>query len=121
MSKPRMTPAERRATASLASIFGLRMLRHVHDPAGLRAVRGDAARRATPHPDRLALGAYGLTQALLQIPFGWASDSWGRKPVIYSGLVVFAIGSFVAACGARHRLGRSSAARCRARAPFPRR
>jgi predicted MFS family arabinose efflux permease len=45
----------------------------------------------------LALGAYGLVQALLQVPFGWASDRWGRKPVIYSGLVLFAVGSFVAA------------------------
>jgi MFS family permease len=45
----------------------------------------------------LALGAYGLTQALLQLPFGMASDRFGRKPVIYFGLVLFVIGSFVAA------------------------
>jgi MFS family permease len=45
----------------------------------------------------LALGAYGLTQAILQIPFGWASDRWGRKPVIVAGLVLFAAGSFLAA------------------------
>jgi MFS family permease len=45
----------------------------------------------------IALGAYGLTQAILQIPFGWASDRWGRKPVIYMGLAIFALGSFVAA------------------------
>ena len=45
----------------------------------------------------LALGAYGLTQAILQIPFGWASDRWGRKPVIVVGLVLFAAGSFLAA------------------------
>jgi len=45
----------------------------------------------------VALGAYGLTQAILQIPFGWASDRWGRKPVIYAGLAVFALGSFIAA------------------------
>ncbi|MEP7182549.1 MAG: MFS transporter, partial [Betaproteobacteria bacterium] len=45
----------------------------------------------------LALGAYGLTQAVLQIPFGWASDRWGRKPVIVFGLVLFAAGSFLAA------------------------
>src|SRR5204862_4124729 len=44
-----------------------------------------------------ALGAYGLSQAILQIPFGMASDRWGRKPVIYVGLVIFAMGSFVAA------------------------
>src|SRR5262249_1497764 len=43
-----------------------------------------------------ALGAYGLTQAVLQVPFGWASDRWGRKPVIVAGLAIFALGSFVA-------------------------
>lgn len=45
----------------------------------------------------IALGAYGLTQAILQVPFGWLSDRFGRKPVIYAGLILFAIGSFVAA------------------------
>ncbi|MEX0958749.1 MAG: MFS transporter [Burkholderiales bacterium] len=44
----------------------------------------------------IALGAYGLTQALLQVAFGRLSDRWGRKPVIYLGLVIFAIGSFIA-------------------------
>jgi len=45
----------------------------------------------------LALGIYGLTQAVLQLPFGMASDRWGRKPVIAAGLGIFAVGSFVAA------------------------
>ena len=45
----------------------------------------------------IAIGAYGLTQALLQIPFGWWSDRYGRKPVIYMGLAIFAVGSFIAA------------------------
>ncbi len=45
----------------------------------------------------LALGAYGLTQAFFQIPFGMASDRWGRKPVIVAGLLLFAAGSFLAA------------------------
>ena len=45
----------------------------------------------------LALGAYGLTQALFQIPFGMASDRFGRKPIIYIGLAIFAVGSMVAA------------------------
>lgn len=92
-----MTPLERRASAGLASIFGLRMLGmflilpvfaiYAHDLPG-----GDNHALIG-----LALGAYGLTQALLQLPFGMASDRFGRKPVIYFGLVLFAIGSLVAA------------------------
>jgi len=50
----------------------------------------------TPALIGLALGVYGLTQALLQIPFGWLSDRIGRKPVIISGLLLFALGSVVA-------------------------
>jgi MFS family permease len=94
---PRMTSGERRATAGLAGIFGLRML-------GMFIVLPVLALYAEGLPGGrdhamvgLALGAYGLTQAVLQIPFGWASDRWGRKPVIAAGLVVFALGSFVAA------------------------
>lgn len=45
----------------------------------------------------MALGAYGLTQAFLQMPFGMASDRFGRKRMIYIGLLLFALGSFVAA------------------------
>ena len=92
----RMTPAERRATAGLASIYGLRLL-------GMFVILPVFALYATALPGAsytligFALGAYGLTQALLQIPFGWASDRWGRKPVIYMGLAVFAAGSFIAA------------------------
>ena len=94
---PRMTPAERRATASLASIYGLRLL-------GMFIILPVFALYAETLPGGVshtligvALGAYGLTQALLQIPFGWASDRWGRKPVIYTGLAIFAFGSFLAA------------------------
>jgi MFS family permease len=92
-----MTPAERRATAGLAGIFGLRML-------GMFIILPVFALYAETLPGGLdhtqvgiALGAYGLTQALLQVPFGWASDRWGRKPVIVGGLLIFALGSFVAA------------------------
>jgi len=93
----RMTAEERRATTGLAGIYGLRML-------GMFIVLPVLALYAETLPGGrdhalvgLALGAYGLTQAILQIPFGWASDRWGRKPVIVVGLVVFALGSFIAA------------------------
>jgi MFS family permease len=113
----RMTALERRAAIGLASISGLRML-------GMFIVLPVFAFFAETLPggrDRtlvgLALGAYGLTQAVLQVPFGWASDKWGRRPVIYSGLRLFAAGSFLAAW-APTIAGRSSGAPCRARAPL---
>lgn len=92
-----MSRAELRAGASLAGVFGLRMLGlflilpvfAVHAPA---LAGGDNLTLVG-----IALGAYGLAQAMLQIPFGMASDRWGRKPVIYVGLVIFAAGSFLAA------------------------
>ena len=92
-----MTPAERRASSSLASIFALRML-------GLFLVLPVFALEAARYPGGddparvgLAMGIYGLTQGILQIPFGIASDWWGRKPVMIAGLLMFALGSFVAA------------------------
>ena len=92
-----MTPTERRASGSLASIFALRML-------GLFLVLPVFALEAAKYPGGgdparvgLAMGIYGLTQGLLQIPFGLASDWWGRKRVMVAGLLVFALGSFVAA------------------------
>jgi MFS family permease len=92
-----MTATERRASASLASIFALRML-------GLFLVLPVFALEAARYPGGddparigLAMGIYGLTQGILQIPFGMASDWLGRKKVIVCGLVVFALGSFVAA------------------------
>jgi len=91
-----MNPLERRSAVGLAAIFAMRMLGlfmilpvfalYAHDLAG-----------ATPLLVGLAIGAYGLTQAIFQIPFGLASDRIGRKPVIYAGLVIFAMGSVVAA------------------------
>jgi MFS family permease len=92
-----MNPTELRAGLSLAGVFGLRMLGlflilpvfAVHAPS---LAGGDNVTLVG-----IALGAYGLSQAILQIPFGAASDRWGRKPVIYVGLVIFAAGSFLAA------------------------
>ncbi len=92
-----MTPVERRASLSLASIFALRML-------GLFVVLPVFALEARRYPGGddpaqigLAMGIYGLTQAVLQLPFGMASDRLGRKRVIVFGLMLFAAGSLLAA------------------------
>ena len=92
-----MTTAEKRAGASLAAIFALRML-------GLFLILPVFAvhAREIPGGDNLtlvglAIGAYGLTQAFLQIAYGVASDRFGRKPVIVFGLLLFVVGSIVAA------------------------
>jgi len=92
----RMTPLERRASLALAGIFTLRMLGlfmilpvfslHAQNYAGY-----------SPTLAGLAVGVYGLTQALFQIPFGTLSDRIGRKKVIAAGLLIFALGSAVAA------------------------
>ena len=94
---PSMTPTERRASGTLASIFALRML-------GLFLVLPVFALEARKYPGGddpaligLAMGIYGLTQGVLQIPFGVASDRFGRKRVIVLGLLVFALGSLWAA------------------------
>jgi MFS family permease len=92
-----MTAQERRSSASLATIFALRML-------GLFLVLPVFALEAAKLPGGndpalvgLAMGMYGLTQGLLQLPFGVASDRFGRKRVMVIGLLVFAVGSAMAA------------------------
>ncbi len=92
-----MSPQEIRAGLSLAWIFALRML-------GLFLILPVFAvdARKLPGGDNLtlvgiALGIYGLTQAALQLPFGMASDRFGRKRIINLGLLIFAAGSFMAA------------------------
>ena len=92
-----MTAVERRSSFSLATIFALRML-------GLFLILPVFAIEAARYPGGsdpaligLAMGIYGLTQACLQFPFGMASDRLGRKRVIIFGLLVFAVGSFIAA------------------------
>lgn len=91
-----MTAGERRATAGLSLIFGLRML-GLFLILPVFALYGAELDGATPILIGLAIGAYGLTQALLQIPFGMLSDRIGRRTVIVIGLLIFAIGSVVAA------------------------
>jgi MFS family permease len=92
-----MSPLELRASIGLASIYGLRML-------GMFLILPVFAVYAEHLPGGeshtligIALGMYGLTQAILQLPFGMASDHFGRKRVIYFGLLLFALGSFIAA------------------------
>ncbi len=92
----RMTPGERRAAGALASIYALRML-GLFMILPVFALYAERLEGVTPVAVGLAISAYGLTQALLQIPFGLASDRFGRKPVIVFGLLLFALGSLIAA------------------------
>ena len=91
-----MTPLERRTVGSLALLYSFRML-GLFMVLPLLALYAADMPGATPAMLGLALGIYGLSQAALQIPLGWLSDRIGRKPVIVAGLLVFALGSLVAA------------------------
>ncbi|WP_427978792.1 MFS transporter [Agarivorans sp.] len=91
-----LNPTEKRGAYSLALLFALRM-------AGLfmlmpvLAVYGQHLQGFSPLWLGFAIGAYGLSQALFQIPMGWLSDRFGRKPIIFLGLAIFTLGSVVAA------------------------
>ncbi|MCP4412991.1 MAG: MFS transporter, partial [Gammaproteobacteria bacterium] len=94
--KLKLSTFEKKAALSLSGIYGLRMFGlflvmpvlfiHAQDMADF-----------TPLLAGIAIGIYGLGQAILQIPFGYLSDRLGRKPVIIFGLIVFAVGSVIAA------------------------
>ena len=91
-----MNSIERKAVSSLALIFALRMLGlFIILPVIAIAVRDIPG--ATPTLIGLAIGMYGLTQAMCQIPFGFWSDRYGRKKIITVGLLIFAAGSILAA------------------------
>ena len=91
-----LTPNERRAAVGLAGIYGLRML-GLFLILPVFSLYATGLTGATPLLIGLAIGAYGLTQAMLQIPFGMLSDRIGRKPVIFAGLAIFVVGSVMAA------------------------
>ncbi len=91
-----MSALEKRATFGLASIMALRML-GLFMILPVFALYAEHLQGVTPTLVGLAIGIYGLTQAGFQIPFGMMSDRFGRKPVITVGLLIFAVGSVVAA------------------------
>lgn len=91
-----MTPSERRSSLGLALIFALRML-GLFLVVPVFELEASHYAGANPASIGMAMGVYGLTQAVLQLPLGMASDRWGRKRLIALGLLVFAVGSVVAA------------------------
>lgn len=91
-----MNALERRAVATLALVYALRMIGMFMVLPVLALYARDLPVPATDLQIGLAIGLYGLTQALLQIPLGWLSDHIGRRPVVLGGLAVFALGSVIA-------------------------
>lgn len=96
MRQDSLSKVEVRAITGLAGLYGLRMLGlfMVLPVMPLLLLHYEGAE---PFVIGLAIGVYGFTQALLQLPYGWLSDKFGRKPLIYTGLLIFALGSMVAA------------------------
>ncbi|WP_347456647.1 MFS transporter [Acinetobacter thermotolerans] len=91
-----MNAIERRSTFALSSIFALRML-GLFMIIPVFSVAGQSYQYATPALIGLAVGIYGLTQAILQIPFSLIADRYSRKPLVVLGLLLFAIGGAIAA------------------------
>lgn len=96
MMRVLLTSQEKKASLCLTALFALRML-------GLFIILPVFAIEAARYPHAqqaasvgMAMGVYGLVQAIFQIPLGWASDRWGRKPVVVIGMLIFSLGSLVA-------------------------
>lgn len=96
MNDNKMTPVELRATWGLGTVFSLRML-GMFMVLPVLTTYGMALQGASESLIGLAIGIYGLAQAIFQIPFGLLSDRIGRKPLIVGGLLVFVLGSVIAA------------------------
>lgn len=96
MQTDSLTTTERRTAISLSLVFAFRML-GLFMIMPVFAIYGQELIGYSPIWVGLAIGAYGLTQALLQIPAGMLSDRIGRRPVIFIGLIIFILGSLVAA------------------------
>ena len=91
-----MNALERRSTFALSSIFALRML-GLFMIIPVFSVAGQTYEYATPALLGLAVGIYGLTQAILEIPFSLIADRYSRKPLVVFGLLLFALGGAIAA------------------------
>ena len=95
MHPAKMTRAERRATISLSAIMGLRMI-GLFMVLPVFSLYATGLTGSTPLLVGIAMGVYGLSQAIFQITFGMLSDRYGRKPAILVGLIIFAAGSIIA-------------------------
>lgn len=96
LNQENMSPIEKRVAMSLSAIFASRML-GLFMVLPVFVLYAEELEGFSPTLAGLAIGIYGLTQAIFQIPMGLLSDRIGRKPVIIGGLIIFAIGSVVAA------------------------
>ncbi len=92
-----MQPVEKQAAVSIAAIFSTRMLGLFMIFPVFVLFAQDEFQNVTGTQIGIAMGIYGLTQALLQIPYGMLSDKFGRKPLIVAGMLVFMLGSIICA------------------------